>query len=95
MGAKVSFLTRRLGPNELAREPRLRVPRSAVVRIRGHDAVFVVVGNRVHGESVEVAEPAGDEVTLRSGPSPGTPVVSTPRAHLREGQKVRVVAAGG
>jgi RND family efflux transporter MFP subunit len=91
MGAKVSFLTKKLDPGELAREPRLRVPRSAIVEIDGHQAVFVVEGNRVHSRMVQVVGQAGDEAMLAEGPPAGTSIVSAPHGKMREGQKVRVV----
>jgi RND family efflux transporter MFP subunit len=94
MGAKVSFLTKKLDQDELAHEPRLMVPRSSIVKIEGRDAVFVVVGNRVRSEPVKIAAEAGNEVALSEGPPAGTPIVTLPRASLRDGKKVRVVAAG-
>ena len=91
MGAKVSFLSRKLDADALAREPRLRVPRSAVVTIDGHDAVWVVEGGRVRHQVVTVAAQAGDEVSLSDGPPPGTTIVSAAGPKLKDGARVRVV----
>jgi RND family efflux transporter MFP subunit len=92
MGAKVSFLSRRLDADALAHEPRLRVPRSSVVKVNGGDAVFVVAGERLKVEPVEVSIVAGDEVALARGPAPGSQVVAAPTPKLHDGQRVRVAA---
>jgi RND family efflux transporter MFP subunit len=89
MGAKVSFLRRPADPAELEKEPRLRVPQSAIVKIAGGDAVFVVDQGRVKSEHVKLGPSFGSECSLVEGPAPGTQIVSAPR-HLRDGQKVRV-----
>jgi RND family efflux transporter MFP subunit len=90
MGAKVSFLEHPVDPKQLEEEPRLRVPRSALFKANGHDAVFIVREGRLKTAWVTVARESGNELALRDGPPPGTQIVSAPSRKLRDGQRVRV-----
>jgi RND family efflux transporter MFP subunit len=92
MGAKVAFLSKPVEPAALAGPPQLRVPANAVVVRDGRDVVFVLEGDHVVAAPVEVAARGGSELTLRSGPPPGTKVAVTQGRSLHDGQRVRVEA---
>ncbi len=96
MGAKVSFLSEELPPEDFdAEEADLRVPASAVVGGEGAATVWVVKEGRLHLEPVRVGERLGEEVMLEEGPAPGTQVVLGPDPRLREGRRVKVRTEGG
>lgn len=90
MGARVAFLAQPLDAEALQREPRLRLPASAVVERDGAPVVLVVEGGRVHRAPVAVAATVGDEVALAAGPPPGSRVVAAPTPRLDGGARVRV-----
>jgi RND family efflux transporter MFP subunit len=94
MGAKVSFLSQEVPPEELEAKE-LRVPASAVVPSEGRPTVWVVKDGRLHQQPVQVGERLGQEVTLEQGPSAGTQVVLAPNPRLRDGRRVKVRTEGG
>jgi RND family efflux transporter MFP subunit len=94
MGAKVSFLKAPLDAQDLAHEPRLRVPSKAVTERNGHAVVLTVKDGRVEPAEVEIAERLGDEAVLKTGPAPGTPIVADATGDLHAGERVRVRAEG-
>lgn len=96
MGAKVSFLSQEVPPEELdAKEPDLRVPASAVVTAEGRPTVWVVKDEHLRRQPVQVGERVGEEVTLKEGPPAGTQVVLAPDPRLRDGRRVKVRKEAG
>jgi RND family efflux transporter MFP subunit len=96
MGAKVSFLSEEVPPEELDEERHdLRVPASAVVTAGGGPVVWVVKDGVIHRQPVKVGERLGEEVTLSEGPPAGTQVVLAPEPRLRDGRRVKVRTEGG
>ncbi|MCA1712344.1 MAG: HlyD family efflux transporter periplasmic adaptor subunit [Actinobacteria bacterium] len=65
------------------------VPAAAVVRVDGHDAVFVVDGGRVRARRVVVGAAGTDRVEVRRGVAEGDRVVVRDADRLRDGQSVR------
>ncbi len=94
MSARISFLEKEVTEPELAAEPRLRVPASAVVERGGRPVVLVVRGGRVEAAPVQVAGRVGGEAALAQGPEPGTPVVAAPGSRMGPGSRVKVRAKG-
>ncbi|MBN1203867.1 MAG: efflux RND transporter periplasmic adaptor subunit [Myxococcaceae bacterium] len=96
MGAKVSFLSQEVPPEELdGEEEDLRVPASAVVSVAGRPAVWVVKDGRLEHQPVRVGERREEEVVLEEGPPAGTQVVLAPDPRLRDGRRVKVQTEGG
>jgi len=79
-----------------AGERAVRVPREALVRRNGHDAVFVVqaspAGARVSLRKVAGLHAAGSDVILTSGVEPGEHVVAEGAYFLEDEQTVRVAS---
>lgn len=92
MSARISFLEKEVSEHELAGEPRLRVPSSAVVERDGRPVVLAVRGGRLEAVPVQVAGRVRGEAALAQGPPPGTQVVAAPSPHLRPGSRVKVRA---
>ena len=89
MSAKVSFLPRRLTPQEL--KPRLAVNRSALFTGDGGTAAFLLVeGNRVRRIPVRTGETLGDMTEIVSGLAVGDRVVIRPPKGLKEGSRIKV-----
>ncbi len=95
MSAKLSFLSRRLGPGE--RQPVAAVRPDAVVHRDGRTLLWVLPplagsapagGERPALREIEVGEAIGDLVRVQ-GVAPGTRVVLAPPDALREGSLVR------
>jgi RND family efflux transporter MFP subunit len=95
MGAKISFLSRLISKEDLAREPRLRVPASAVIERAGRQVVLVVEGGRLRAAPVRVGERLDSEVALLEGPPAGTRVVAAPTSKLHAGSRVAVKQEAG
>jgi RND family efflux transporter MFP subunit len=87
MGVRVTFLEA-ASPERPAR-PRLFVPRAALRRSQGADALFVLRDGRVERRAVSVGASAGDEVEVVSGVSPGERVVVEGPEELADGARVR------
>lgn len=94
MAATVSFLEHKVTERSLAEEARLRVPTSAVVERDGRMVVFVLEDGRVFEEPVRVERRVDSEMSLVSGPKPGTRIALDPGEELQDGQRVRAVAEG-
>jgi multidrug efflux pump subunit AcrA (membrane-fusion protein) len=76
MSAKVSFLARKLAPEEM--KPRLAASRSALIDLNGSTFAYLLEGNRVRETPVRVGAIFGDLVELLSGLKAGDRVVVTP-----------------
>lgn len=89
MAARVSFLAKALGPEELKEKPKTVVPASAVTERDGNKVVFVVDNERVSMRPVTLGAPFADGFELTQGPEPGTKVVKSPPRMLADGQKIK------
>jgi multidrug efflux pump subunit AcrA (membrane-fusion protein) len=88
MSAKVAFLSKPLDPS--ARQPRLIIPKSALVIRDGRSYCFRVVGNRVKLVNVSPGLTMNDLVEIKSGLKEGDRVVLKPPAALKNGSRVKV-----
>lgn len=89
MAARVSFLSKALEKNEMAAPPKIVVPKNAVIDQAGGRGVFVVTEGRLHFTPVTVGAEEQGNLTLESGPPPGTKIVSQPSPELKDGQAVK------
>ncbi|HYS10129.1 MAG TPA: efflux RND transporter periplasmic adaptor subunit [Myxococcales bacterium] len=90
MGAKVTFLSRQLDDAAQKAPPTPAVAPDAVVDRGETKAVFVVQPDAtVRSVPVVTGAPLGSLVSLREGPAPGTRVVRSPPAGLKDGMKVK------
>jgi len=90
MGAKVTFLTRQLDEAAQKAPPTPAVAPDAVVDRGETKAVFVVQENEtVRSVPVITGAPLGSLVSLRQGPPPGTRVVRSPPADLKDGMRIK------
>lgn len=89
MTAVVQLLQRADGPDAA----RLRVPTSALYQDKGVTSVWVVENGAVHLKPVRVGGVAGNDVVLAGGVQAGQVVVTAGVNLLKEGQKVRILAA--
>ena len=90
MGAKVTFLTRQLDEAAQKAPPTPAVAPDAVVNRGETKAVFVVQENEtVRSVPVITGGPLGSLVSLREGPPPGTRVVRSPPADLKDGMRIK------
>ncbi len=88
MSAKVSFLSRRLAPEELA--PRLAVPGAALFEHQGRPAAWVVDQGKARLALLTLGEPLGDLRYVTAGLEPGARVVLSPDPALRAGDPLQV-----
>ena len=88
MSAKVSFLPRRLAPEEM--KPRLAAARSALIDRNGRTFAYLLEGNRVRETPVRVGATFGDMVEVLSGLKAGDRVVVTPPKGLKDGSRIKV-----
>jgi RND family efflux transporter MFP subunit len=88
MSAKVSFLPRRLAPDEM--KPRLAAARSALIDKNGKTFAYLLEKDRVRETPVNVGKPYGDMVEVLSGLKAGDRVVITPPKGLKEGSRIKV-----
>jgi len=88
MSAKVSFLPRRLAPEEM--KPRLAAGRSALIDRNGRTFAYLLEGNRVRETPVRVGAKFGDMVEILSGLKAGDRVVVTPPKGLKDGSRIKV-----
>ncbi len=88
MSAKVSFLSRKLSPEEL--KPRLAVSQSALIKRGEKTSVFLLQGNRVKETSIQVGSKLGDMTEIISGLKPGDRAVIKPSKGLKDGSKIKI-----
>lgn len=88
MSAKVSFLPRRLAPEEM--KPRLAAGRSALIERSGGTFAYLLEGNRVRETPVRVGARYGDMVEILSGLKAGDRVVVNPPKGLKDGSRIKV-----
>ena len=88
MSAKVSFLQRRLAPEEM--KPRLAASRSALIDRNGRTFAYLLEGNRVRETPVRVGKAFGDMLEILSGLKAGDRIVITPPKGLKDGSRVKV-----
>jgi len=88
MSAKVSFLQRRLTPEEM--KPRLAASRSALIDRNGRTFAYLLEGNRVRETPVRVGKTFGDMVEVLSGLKAGDRVVVKPPKGLKDGSRIKV-----
>jgi RND family efflux transporter MFP subunit len=88
MSAKVSFLPRKLAPEEI--KPRLAAGRSALIDRNGNTFAYLLDGNRVRETPVRVGATFGDMVEILSGLKAGDRVVVTPPKGLKDGSRIKV-----
>jgi HlyD family secretion protein len=88
MSAKVAFLSQPLKASE--RQPRLTIPKAALVTQNGHSFSFLVTGNRVKLVPIIVGLTLNDLVEIASGLKEGDRVVLNPPASLHNGSRVKV-----
>jgi len=88
MSAKVSFLSRRLAPEEL--KPRLAVNQSALISRGNKTFVFLLQENRVKETPVQVGSKLGDMTEVVSGLKPGDRAVIKPSQGLKDGSRIKV-----
>jgi RND family efflux transporter MFP subunit len=94
MGARVSFLAAVERGAGGARAVQVWIPSDAVRRFDGETVVFVVRGDRVVTEAVQVGPPVGADVQILSGLGPGERVVVGETA-VRNNQRVRTRGEDG
>ena len=88
MSAKVSFLPRRLAPEEM--KPRLAAGRSALIERSGGTFAYLLEGNRVRETPVRVGARYGDMVEILSGLKTGDRIVVNPPKGLKDGSRIKV-----
>jgi RND family efflux transporter MFP subunit len=88
MSAKVSFLPRKLAPEEM--KPRLAASRSALIDRNGRTFAYLLEGNRVRETPVRVGATFGDMVEILSGLKAGDRVVVNPPKGLKDGSRIKV-----
>ncbi|HEX7480182.1 MAG TPA: efflux RND transporter periplasmic adaptor subunit [Polyangiales bacterium] len=89
MSARVSFLNKALDDANLQQQPKTVVPAEAIVTRAGAKVVFAVDGETAHMRPVTLGPAYGSDFELMNGPEPGTKLVKSPPATLRDGQKVK------
>jgi len=88
MSAKVAFLSQPLDPK--ARQPRLIIPKGALVTREGRTYSFLVAGSRVKLVPVTPGATMNDLVEIAAGLKEGDRVVLNPPAALKDGSRVKV-----
>jgi HlyD family secretion protein len=88
MSAKVAFLSQTLDP--AARQPRLIIPKGALLTREGRAYSFLVTGNRVKLVPVTLGLTMNDLVEVAGGLKEGDRVVLNPPASLKDGARVKV-----
>jgi len=88
MSAKVAFLTRSLDPSE--RQPRLTLPKAALVTLNGQSFAFLLSANRAKLVPVQVGLALNDLVEITGGLKEGDRVAVNPPAGLRDGARIKV-----
>ena len=88
MSAKVTFLLRKLAPEEL--KPRLAALQSTVLHRGDRSFVFLVQGDHVKESSITVGKKIGDMLEIISGLNPGDRVVLKPLNEMKDGVKIKI-----
>jgi RND family efflux transporter MFP subunit len=88
MSAKVAFLAKPLEKGE--RQPRLTVPKTALVTQNGKTAAFVIEGSRVKLTPVAAGPALETMVEIQGGLKEGDKVVIEPPASLKDGARIKV-----
>jgi HlyD family secretion protein len=88
MSAKVAFLSQPLKAS--ARQPRLTIPKAALITKNGASYSFVVTGNRVRLVAITPGLVMNDLVQVARGLKEGDRVVINPPASLHNGSRVKV-----
>ena len=88
MSAKVSFLSRKLAPEEL--KPRLAALQNTVLHRGDRSFVFIVQGDRVKESPITVGQKLGDMIEIVSGLNPGDRVVLKPLQGMKDGVKIKI-----
>jgi RND family efflux transporter MFP subunit len=88
MSAKVAFLSRLAKPDE--QKPRIALPQTALVNLKGRKAVFLVTEDRVVETPVSLGSPMGDMVEVLGGVKVGDRVVLNPSDRLKNGSKIKI-----
>jgi RND family efflux transporter MFP subunit len=87
MTANVTFAAK-------AANPLIRVPLTALVQGKGTAAVWVVENGIVKQVQVHLAGPAGNDLLVAGGLSPGQTIVTAGVNQLKPGQKVKILDDG-
>jgi multidrug efflux pump subunit AcrA (membrane-fusion protein) len=88
MSAKVAFLSRELGEEEL--KPITVVPPAAIVERNGHPTAFLVRETGAKEVLVETEGQIGDLAVVKKGLEPGDEVVLQPSQRLTDGSEIRL-----
>jgi RND family efflux transporter MFP subunit len=88
MSAKVAFLSQPLDPE--ARQPRLIIPKGALITREGRTYSFLVTGSRVKLVTVTPGAAMNDLVEIAAGLKEGDRVVLNPPAALKDGSRVKL-----
>jgi RND family efflux transporter MFP subunit len=88
MSAKVAFLSKPLEPG--TRQPRLTIPKGALLTRNGRAETFLVAGNRVKLVPITPGLTMNDLVEVADGLKEGDRVVLNPPASLKDGSRVKV-----
>ena len=88
MSAKVAFLSKPLDP--AARQPRLIIPKGAVVARQDRSWAFLVTGNQVKLVPLTLGPAMNDLVEVAEGLKEGDRVVLNPPPSLKDGSKIKV-----
>ncbi|MFO0666255.1 MAG: efflux RND transporter periplasmic adaptor subunit [Polyangiaceae bacterium] len=89
MSARVSFLSKELSEGELKQGEKIVVPGNAVVSRGADKVVWVVEGDKVRSQVVELGEAIGTGFVVKNGTTSGTKLVRDPPATLTDGQGVK------
>ncbi|MHC4320977.1 MAG: efflux RND transporter periplasmic adaptor subunit, partial [Planctomycetota bacterium] len=89
MSAKVAFLKRTVTEKEQI--PIKAVPVSAIVKYKGHDSVYVLVGNRVKEKRIETGRRLDNMVEIISGLETGNRIVLSPPDKIKDVKKVKII----
>lgn len=88
MSAKVGFLQKNLGPQEL--KARIMVSRTAVQPSDKGPYVFLIKRERAFRTVVKTGQTIGDMVEIREGLKAGDTIVASPPKGLRDNAKIRI-----
>jgi RND family efflux transporter MFP subunit len=88
MSAKVAFLSKPLDP--AAQQPRLIIPKGAVVARQDRSWAFLVTGNQVKLVPLTLGPAMNDLVEVAEGLKEGDRVVLNPPPSLKDGSKIKV-----
>lgn len=89
MSARVSFLSKELTEGELKQGEKIVIPGNAIVSRGAEKIVWIVDGEKVRAQVVELGEAIGGGFVVKSGPPPGTKLVRDPPQTLKDGQGVK------